>query len=71
MLLGPFAASGIDLVTFSGALLADIHIHHDLDGAFLVLLGVPVRAKCNNRVVEVHADIAAHANNHSLAVDDL
>ncbi|MNL24462.1 hypothetical protein D3C87_1458960 [compost metagenome] len=41
--------------------------HHDLDGAFLGVLIVPFGAQSDDLVVEMDADVAAHADHHGLA----
>ena len=41
--------------------------HHDLDGAFLGVWVVPVRAQLDDLVVQVHADVTAHGHDHGFA----
>ena len=43
--------------------------HHHLDRAGLVVVAVPFRAQLHDGVVERHADAAAHADDHRLAVE--
>ena len=43
--------------------------HYDLDRAGLVIVAVPLRAELNNGVIEGDANAAAHADDHSLAVE--
>lgn len=44
--------------------------HHDLDCAGMVVGAVPVRAKPDDLVMELHADAAAHADHHGLSFEE-
>lgn len=42
--------------------------HYDLERALLRVRVVPVRAQLHDRVVKMHADLAAHGHHHRLAI---
>jgi len=43
--------------------------HHDLDRACAVIGAVPIGAQPGDLVIQLHADTAAHAHHHRLAVE--